>query len=137
MTPQRQARRRDDRHTGRSPRWDGRRGGGQSCKMSGQRLAAECDNAPMRKRLPAALLTRTPVEKLVWLYVDKFPGEHSGESLETALGVYANRALAALVKDGLLVEEEAPAARKAGKYRAVTAPPRPAPALERKEEDQA
>ena len=137
MTPQRQARRHDDRGTGRFPRCAGRHDGGQSCKMPGPRILAECDNVPMRKRLPTALLTRTPVEKLVWLYVDKFPGEHSGESLETALGVYANRALAALVKDGLLVEEEAPAARKAGKYRAVTAPPMPAPAQEREEEDQA
>lgn len=71
----------------------------------------------MKKRLPAAVLPLKPVEKLVWLYVDRHPGEHSVASLNEALGVYSGRALPALVAAGLLVEEEAPTNRKPGKYR--------------------
>ncbi len=62
------------------------------------------------------------MEKLVWLYVDRWPGEHSVSSLDAALGVYAGRALAALVEDGLLIEEVSPSARKAGSYRTSAVP---------------
>lgn len=73
----------------------------------------------MKKRLPDAVLPLKPVEKLVWLYVDRHPGEHSTASLSDALGVYAGRALPALLAAGLIVQEEAPTNRTPGKYRTV------------------
>lgn len=48
---------------------------------------------------------RTPPEKLVWPYIDRYPGEHCVRSLHAALGVIADRALTAHVRDGLLAEE--------------------------------
>ena len=82
----------------------------------------KCNTDGMKKHLPEAVKGRTPIEKLVWLYVDRYPGEHSVRSLVDALGVYADRALPALVRDGLLIEEEAPAGSKLGKYRAAELP---------------
>ncbi len=76
--------------------------------------------ASMKKNLPDAVKARTPSEKLVWLYIDRYPGEHSVRSLHAALGVTADRALPALVRDGLLIEEEPAAGSRLGKYRAVT-----------------
>jgi hypothetical protein len=74
----------------------------------------------MKKNLPEAVKTRTPTEKLVWLYLDRYPGQHSVRSLHAALGVNADRALPGLVRDGLVIEEEAPAGSRLGKYRAVS-----------------
>lgn len=84
----------------------------------------------MKKRLPDAVRQLTPVEKLIWLYVDRYPGLHSGTTLSDALGVYAGRALPALVDLGLLVQEEPPTRSAPGRYRAVTTP---APAQKRAE----
>lgn len=79
----------------------------------------ECDTPPMKKNLPDIVKERTPTEKLVWLYIDRYPGRHSVRSLRAALGVNADRALPALVEDGLLVEEEVPIGARLGFYRAA------------------
>lgn len=71
----------------------------------------------MKKNLPEAVKARTPSEKLVWLYIDRYPGKHSVRSLLDAIGVTADRALPALVRDGLLIEEEPPAGARLGTYR--------------------
>lgn len=84
----------------------------------------------MRKRLPDAVRSLDAVPKLIWCYVDCYPGAHSVKSLKRDLGVEAGRALPALVAAGLLIEEEAPTRRTPGKYRAVSTP---APAQEREE----
>lgn len=78
---------------------------------------AVCDTKGMKKRLPDAVLPLKPVEKLVWLYIDRYPGEHSVRSIDDALGVYSGRALPSLVELGLLVEEEPATRSKGGKYR--------------------
>ncbi|MEF2280040.1 hypothetical protein V3W47_17235 [Deinococcus sp. YIM 134068] len=82
----------------------------------------------MERRLPEAVRERTPVEKLVWLYVRQYPGQHSVASLDKALGVYPARALNALVDAGLLIEEEPPTRMKGGKYRAILPSPEEAAA---------
>jgi hypothetical protein len=75
----------------------------------------------MQRHLPAEVMTRTPSEKLVWLYIDRYPGEHSARSLYRALGLYVDRALPGLVRDGLVIEEAAPAGARPGKYHTATA----------------
>lgn len=77
----------------------------------------------MRRKLPESVRALEPVTKLVWLYISEFPGEHSVRSLSDVLGVYAGRALPALVAAGLLLQEEPPAARKGGRYRAIVPAP--------------
>ncbi|MDB5046058.1 MAG: hypothetical protein JWQ08_2108 [Deinococcus sp.] len=74
----------------------------------------------MDKMLPGCLSRLSATAKLVWLYVDQYPGHHSVRSLQAALGITAGRALSNLVKQGLLIQEEAPQGRRLGKYR--TAP---------------
>ena len=85
----------------------------------------------MEKQLPETVKVRTPNEKLIWLYIDRWPGEHSARSLHDALGLAADRALPALVRDGLLIEEVAPAGSQPGRYRAAVVetdtPPRRIP----------
>ena len=76
----------------------------------------------MKRRLPDAVRDLRPVEKLVWLYVDRYPGEHSINSLEDALGVDPGRALASLRSLGLIEELEAATRSKGGRYRAVPIP---------------
>ena len=71
----------------------------------------------MKKRLPEAVRQLDAVPKLVWLYIDRYPGVHSVRSLEDALGVHPGRALPALVEAGLLVQEERSAGTRPGKYR--------------------
>ncbi|WP_135230101.1 hypothetical protein [Deinococcus fonticola] len=70
------------------------------------------------------------VEKLVWFYIYNNPGEHSARSLSAELGVQVRTALSKLVERGALIEEEAPRGTRAGKYRAVTKPKKPAPMQE-------
>ena len=84
----------------------------------------------VKKSLPDAVKTRTPTEKIVWMYIDRYPGQHSVRSIAAALGVTPARALAALVRDGLILEDEAPAGTRPGTYRAASletpaTPPKP------------
>lgn len=88
---------------------------------------AICNTRAMKKNLPEAVKVRPPTEKIVWMYIDRFPGEHSVRSLHAALGVNAGRAFPALLADGLLIEEEAPAGSRLGKYRAAELPDQPKP----------
>ncbi len=71
----------------------------------------------MKKRLPEAVRQLDAVPKLVWLYIDRYPGPHSVRSLEDALGVHPGRALPALVDAGLLIQEERSVGTRPGKYR--------------------
>lgn len=89
----------------------------------------------MKRTLPDDIKIRTPSEKIVWMYIDRYPGEHSVRSIENALGITAGRALSALVKDGLIIEEEAPRGPKLGKYRAAAIAKKPAPAQEQEEQE--
>lgn len=93
----------------------------------------------MKRNLPAAVKTRTPTEKLVWLYIDRYPGQHSVRSLHTALGVNPDRALPGLVRDGLVIEEEPPAGSVPGTYRTAELPdeatPTPPPKKRRRQDD--
>lgn len=91
---------------------------------------ARCNTSDMKKRLPDAVRELEAVPKLIWLYIDRYPGEYSVRGLQDILGVHAGRALPALIEAGLLIEEEPATRSKGGKYRAVT----PAPALEREED---
>jgi hypothetical protein len=88
---------------------------------------AMCHTEPMRKQLPPAFLELRPVEKILWLYINAHPGQYSSEELGRLLGVYAGRALPALVAAGMLVQEEPPTNREGGRYRTT-----PAPALKEK-----
>lgn len=84
------------------------------------RVRGGCETGQtMKKQLPEAVKARTPSEKIIWMYIDRWPGEHSVRSLYDALGVTADRALPALVRDGLLIQETAPAGSRLGQYRAV------------------
>lgn len=83
--------------------------------------AAQAGYATDMQQLPAALLDDDvpTAEKLVFLWVKLNPGEHSARSLSAALGVRVHNALGELVRRGVVVEEEAPAGRRPGKYRAA------------------
>lgn len=74
----------------------------------------------MKKRLPDAVRALRPVERLVWLYIDRYPGEHSIKSLEYALGSHPGRALPSLLALGLVIQDEASVGTRLGKYHAVT-----------------
>lgn len=86
----------------------------------------------MKKRLPEALRKLPAVPKLVWLYIDKYPGQHSVRSLTDALGIHPVTALPELVAAGLLVEEQAPAGARPGTYRTADLPDDPKPTRTRK-----
>lgn len=81
----------------------------------------------VKKRLPEPLRKLPAVPKLVWLYIDKYPGQHSVRSLTHALGIHPVSALPELVAAGLLIEEEAPAGARPGRYRTVELPDDPKP----------
>lgn len=73
------------------------------------------------RRLPPDLHQHSPAEKLVWLHIHANPGEHSARSMAEDLGGSPRtwaQALAALLRAGLLREDEAPAGPKAGRYTA-------------------
>lgn len=80
---------------------------------------ARCNTVSMKKRLPEAVRELDAVPKLVWVYIDRYPGRHSARSLEDALGGYPGRALPNLVKAGLLIQEERAVGTRLGKYRAI------------------
>jgi hypothetical protein len=80
---------------------------------AGRRRSGTCQTAAMQRHLPAEVMTRTPSEKLVWLYIDRDPGEHSARSLY--------RAPPGLVRGGLVIEEIAPAGARPGKHHTATA----------------
>ena len=69
--------------------------------------------------LPDAVMPLTAAQKLIWLYIDRYPGEHSVHSLYAALGVTADRAFAALLASGALVQEQEPMGARVGRYRTV------------------
>lgn len=103
-------------------------------RIPGHELAEcvkRCNTVRMKKRLPEPIRALPAVPKLVWLYIDKYPGQHSVRSLTDALGVHPVTALPELVAAGLLIEEVAPAGSRPGKYRTAELPDEPKPGRRR------
>ena len=78
------------------------------------------EGEPMR-RLPPALHPHSPAEKLAWLHIHANPGEHSARQMADELGGSPRtwaQAIAALLRAGLLREDEPAAGPKPGKYTA-------------------
>lgn len=81
----------------------------------------------MKKRLPEVVRKLPAVPKLVWLYIDQYPGQHSVRTLHDALGIVPSTAIPDLVAAGLLLEEIAPAGSRPGQYRTAELPDDPKP----------
>lgn len=86
-----------------------------------------CNTKGMKKRLPEPIRALPAVPKLVWLYIEQFPGQHSVRTLNDALGIMPSTAIPDLLAAGLLVEDAAPAGSRPGTYRVADLPAEPKP----------